>query len=320
MKSILNKEQHMPLLFTHEPDTYRYSTKEKINIPGELPGTNPIIPEELQYLKQELANTRAELAKGNIELSCLQRDVKRFQEQLEQLIFISNHNLQEPLRKIVTFSNLLLAPPVNLSDTAKRYTIKINSSALRMLVLIKDMVRFLTLQRNNGATVNVDLNDTLNHVIVNCKAMIDQKKAVIRSNVLPTIQGSPMQMQHLLQNLLSNALKFSSALPAITIFSAQATEEDFSRYTELRKDQQYFSIRIYDNGIGFDEKYLPKMFMLFQRVHVQEDVKGTGAGLAICKKIVEDQGGFIFARGIVNAGAVFTIFLPAHHLVHGTPS
>ncbi|SKC62886.1 sensor histidine kinase [Ohtaekwangia koreensis] len=312
------EEKRLSSLFTQEIEVHRYSSNGEINTINELPRNNVVIQGELQNIKQQLINTREELRKGNIELSSIQHDVKRYQEHLEELIFISNHNLQEPLRKIVTFSNRLLMPDVNLTDAAKNYTGKINTSASRMLEQIKDLVHFFNVQKNTGTAVYIDLNDILKHVIVNCKAMIDQKKAVIRSNVLPTIYGSSMKMQHLFQNLLDNALKFSSAIPAITIISALATEDELTKYTGLRKDQQYFFIRIYDNGIGFDEKYLPKMFMLFQKVHLRDE--GTGAGLSICRKIVEEHDGFIFARGIVNVGAVFTIFLPTYHLVVDPPA
>jgi len=162
-------------------------------------------------------------------------------------------------------------------------------------------------------TNRVDLNETLKNVIANFSAIITKKKASVSSDLLPVIYGDPVQMNCLFHGLISNALKFSKQFPVVTILSAKAMEEDFFRYSELVKDIQYVSVSIHDNGIGFNEKYAKKIFKLFQRLYDLKDVDGTGAGLTICKKIVEDHGGFIFAKGKIDDGAVFTIFLPAYH-------
>jgi signal transduction histidine kinase len=267
---------------------------------------------ELERLKQELVSAHAELRKRDLELRYLQEDVKRSRDYLEQLIFISNHNLQEPLRKIVTFSNRLLAPGVKMSEFARLYVQKINTSSLRMSALVKDLVRFLNLKRDDAIIASINLSEMLEDVIADCAAVIREKKAIVSGNILPTIFGNPIQIRCLFYNLLSNALKFSRERPTISIFSRRAAQDDYYRHPELT-DHQYFCIRICDNGIGFDEKYKAKMFMLFQQIHTPCDLHGTGAGLAICKKIVEDHGGFIFANGIANKGAVFTIFLPVYN-------
>jgi light-regulated signal transduction histidine kinase (bacteriophytochrome) len=263
---------------------------------------------ELDRLRQELVNAHAELRKRDLELRYLQDDVKRSRDYLEQLAFISNHNLQEPLRKLVMFSNRLLAPGLKIEEL-RRYAQKINTSSLFMSALMKDLVHFLTLKRDDTTLVSINLSETLEHVITDCAARIDEKKAIVSRNTLPTISGNPTQIRCLFYNLLSNALKFSRERPIITIFSRNAAKDDYCRHPELT-GHQYFCIQIHDNGIGFDEKYIQKMFMLFQRIHTRSDLNGTGAGLAICKKIVEDHRGFIFANGTANKGAVFTIFLP----------
>lgn len=267
---------------------------------------------ELERLKQELAHAHAEMRKKNMQLRYLQEDIKRSQDYLEQLIFISNHNLQEPLRKMVVFSNRLLASDVKINEFARQYAQKINASSLHMSALVKDLVRFLNLKRDDTTIASINLSEMLEHIVSDCAAMIREKNAIVSGHILPTIFGNPTQIRCLFYNLLSNALKFSRERPTITIHARRAVQGDFSRHPELM-DRQYFCIRIHDNGIGFDEKHMAKMFMLFQQIHARSDFHGTGTGLAICKKIVEDHGGFIFANGIANKGAVFTIFLPVYN-------
>jgi two-component system CheB/CheR fusion protein len=147
-------------------------------------------------------------------------------------------------------------------------------------------------------------------VLKQWQVLIESKKAAVKISELPIIYAEPVQMNLLFSHLLGNALKFSKGEPVIDISARRVTEEDYSRYTELHKDTFYVAVAIHDNGIGFDQKYATKLFVLFQQL---KDIKaeGTGIGLAICKKIMENHQGFIVADGIVGGGATFTVFFPA---------
>ena len=266
--------------------------------------------EELQSSNEELTTTNEELAKRNNELNESQKELKKVNEQLEQFAFISSHDLQEPLRKIETFSDFLSGPEANLNDYAKKYSSKINASAFRMSGLIKDLLTFSGLAKEDKKFSQVDLNKTLKNIIEDFEVTIESKKAIVNCASLPVIQGEPVQMNQLFHNLISNALKFSKGNPIIDISSREVTALDFATHPELMKDKAYVAVSVKDNGIGFDQKYVTKMFMLFQRLNDNKVAEGTGVGLAICKKIVEDHKGSIFAYGIVNGGATFTVFLP----------
>ncbi len=241
--------------------------------------------EELQSSNEELSITNEELRKKNMELSESQAQLKRVNEQLKQFAFISSHDLQEPLRKIEFFSDLLLNSEANLNEHAKKYAHKINGSASRMSMLIKDLLDFSRLlESGNTGLKAVDLNEILSNVVSDFEVIIEQKKAIVQYSPLPTIQAVAIQMNQLFHNLISNALKFSKENPIIKIASRGVTSKDFLTYPDLNKETHYVSINVKDNGVGFDEKYISKMFIFFQRLHDAKGFPGNGMGLAICKK------------------------------------
>jgi signal transduction histidine kinase len=179
-----------------------------------------------------------------------------------------------------------------------------------MSELLKDLISFsILIKRDNKKMTNVDLNYTLQNIIKDFQPVIGRKKAIVNLSPLPSIKAEPLQMNQLFHNLISNALKFCSEKPVINITSKAGTAEDFSMHQELKKDTSYVSISVQDNGIGFEQKYVPIIFTIFQRLN-KNDETGTGMGLAICKKIIENHNGFIFANGQEDAGATFTVFLP----------
>lgn len=266
--------------------------------------------EELQSAVEELTTTNDELRRRNLELSQSQEELRQVNEQLEQFAFISSHDLQEPLRKILTFSNLLSHPEAELNPFSKKYSEKISDSAYRMSSLLKDLLSFSVLINSDREFSDVDLNDVANKEIEEFQALITSKNAVINVSRLPIIHAEPIQMRQLFHNLISNALNFSTEKPLITISSDAERPLDRLRYPELNSQKHYVSISITDNGIGFEEKHSKKMFSLFQRLNDKKNVDGTGMGLAICKKIVKNHGGVIYATGKKNEGSTFTIFLP----------
>lgn len=268
---------------------------------------------EMRLKKNELLKSlETQVNLSNAELLKTNKELKHANEQLEQFAFLASHHLQEPLRKVQTFSNLLSHSEAHLNDYAKKYLDKINTSAFRMSTLLQDLLRFSILIRNDERKmVKVDLNDVLKNVIKDFEVIIERSKAAINLSLLPTIYGEAVQMNQLFNNLISNAVKFSKGNLIINILSREVTSEDFSKHPELMKDAHYVAISVNDNGIGFEQKYTNKIFTLFQRLNDKEGAEGTGIGLAICKKIVEDHGGSIFAIGKENVGATFTVFLPA---------
>jgi two-component system CheB/CheR fusion protein len=266
--------------------------------------------EELQSAIEELTATNVELSTRNADLDKSQKALKKVNEQLEQFAFISSHDLQEPLRKIQTFSDRLLDGQSNLNEYAKNYAKKVSVSSARMGTLIKDLLSFSLLSTSEKKRVPVDLNQIVRNVVNDFEIVIEENKAIVRTSTLPVIQAEPTQMNQLFHNLLSNSLKFANDNPEITIMSRDSNDEDLLKYPELDKNGNYAAISITDNGIGFDDRFIDKMFTLFQRLQDKRDVAGTGVGLTVCKKVVEDHNGFIYGHGEKGKGATFIMFLP----------
>lgn len=266
--------------------------------------------EELQASNEELTSTNDELHKRNIEISESQKELKKVNAQLEQFAFVSSHDLQEPLRKIEAFSGLLSSPQAKLNEFSKAYAIKIKNSSHRMSVLIRDLLSFSTLIHQNEKRSYVNLHETVQKVLEDFEVVIEEKKATINYSSLPVVYAQPVQMNQLFSNLIGNALKFSKEKPVISISATKATAKDFIEYPDLVNDARYTSIRVQDNGIGFNQKYVNKIFLLFQKLNTDKEQGGTGLGLSLSKKIVDDHHGFIYATGKENKGATFTIFLP----------
>jgi signal transduction histidine kinase len=231
-------------------------------------------------------------------------------QQLEQFVFISSHDLHEPVRKIQTFANILASEESNQNPRVKKYLDKIDASASRMVTLLNDLQSFSALKDDPSKFTVVDLNAVIRDVIKDFGEEIERTQATFSISFIPAIYGDRVQMHQLFSQLVGNALKFNKGNPVIAISSAVATEDDFNQHPELRTETAYVSIAVKDNGIGFDQKYAPKLFILFQQL---KDIhaRGTGIGLAISKRIIDNHRGFIFAKGKVNEGATFTVFLPA---------
>jgi light-regulated signal transduction histidine kinase (bacteriophytochrome) len=235
-------------------------------------------------------------------------------KELSSFAYISSHDLQEPLRKIQTFSTRIMElEEANISEKGLDYFNRIVAAAQRMRLLIDDL---LTYSRTNSAERKfepTDLNKTLRDVLGDLDTAVEEKNAVIESSSLPTINVVPFQFHQLLFNLLMNALKFTKPdkAPYILIRSAIIPVE---RVPNLNKPQSetYYHISVADNGIGFRPEHTERIFEVFQRLHGRDEYKGTGIGLAICKKIVENHLGVIRAEGKPGEGATFHIYIPVN--------
>jgi two-component system CheB/CheR fusion protein len=181
-----------------------------------------------------------------------------------------------------------------------------------MSELIKDTMQFFGAKNSSNQFEDVDLNDILNKVLTDFSLIIEEKKALIHTSSLPNARVIPSQLNQLFYNLISNSLKFTreGSIPEINISSRKLSLVEVLKYPKLKKDQSYFEIIFADNGIGFEEEYKDQIFLMFQRLHLQQAFPGTGMGLALCKKIVENHSGEIFAESLQNVGALFHIIFP----------
>jgi PAS domain S-box-containing protein len=233
----------------------------------------------------------------------------RKNDELEQFAYISSHDLQEPLRKIQTFSELV-SSNINNETFAKRYLGKIEKSASRMSALIKAVLAYSSISATDKQFENVDLNVLIDSLREDFELRIEQTGAIIRHKNLPVIRAISAQIQQLFANLISNSLKFCEQKPVIEI-TAHGVSADEKVVLNLDKKIEYIAIQVRDNGIGFDQEYADKIFTIFQRLNHKVEYEGTGIGLALCKKIAENHAGLILAESKVGEGTAFKIYLPA---------
>jgi len=247
------------------------------------------------------------------DLSDANENLARSNKELEQFAFITSHDLQEPLRKIQTFGNMLHDNySTNLSDRGQHYLEKMLSASQRMSKLINDLLNFSRLRQSEESFIAVDLNEILANVKNDFELVINRKQAVIEHTHLPAVEANPLQMNQLFYNLLSNALKFTQdgRTPHITISCRSLSTQERDRFAGLSKELDYYELVFADNGIGFAQEYAQKIFEIFQRLNARAEYEGTGIGLALVNKIMENHGGLVFAESKDHGGAAFHILLP----------
>ncbi len=228
-------------------------------------------------------------------------------KQLEEYAYIASHDLQEPLRKIKTFANLL-EKNIDDKEAIKKSIEKINVSADRMRILIKDVLNYSQLSQHDELFTPTDLTKVLDNIMQDFDLLIEQKQAKISYTGLPVIKGIPIQLHQLFSNLISNAIKFAEQNPVIEISFEKVPADEVKEYPRLNDKYDHFKIMVKDNGIGFEQEYAEQIFKVFQRLGDAQ--YGTGIGLALCKKIVENHHGHITATSEPNKGTMFNIYLP----------
>ncbi len=237
------------------------------------------------------------------------QELSRSNDELQEFAFVASHDLQEPLRKIKTFGDRLKATSGDaLNEQGRDYLERMQNAARRMQSLIEDLLSLSRVTTRAQPFITVNLNQVTQEVLSDLEISILQSGASIEVDDLPTINADPLQMRQLLQNLIGNALKFQrpEVPPVVKIYGQILSESS----ENVSVDNELCQIIIEDNGIGFDEKYLDRIFNVFQRLHGRSEYDGTGIGLAICRKIVERHQGSITAKSKPKQGAKFIVTLP----------
>jgi len=240
------------------------------------------------------------------------RELEANNKELSAFNYVASHDLQEPLRKIQTFiSRIEEKESEKFSDSGKEYMSRIQNAADRMRLLIDDLLQFSRTNKTEKVFEKANLNTLLENSKQELSQTIEDKKAIIKNEELPISNVIPFQIQQLFTNLLNNSLKYSKkdSAPTITIRYELVSADTEVQIPNSTKDK-FHKITFKDNGIGFEQEYADKIFVLFGRLHNKNEYSGTGIGLAICKKIVENHKGYIFAEGEPGIGSVFKVYLP----------
>ncbi|ADB38809.1 PAS domain-containing sensor histidine kinase [Spirosoma linguale] len=275
--------------------------------------------EELAATNEELTATNEDFVASNQALEGANHDLLRSNQNLEQFAYVASHDLQEPLRKIQQFGDLLKSQYGDRLDDGIAYLERMQTAATRMSVLIKDLLAFSRISTTQVIAQPVALNQVVNRVLDTLSVVMEESGAQVEVTRLPVVPGDHSQLDQLFQNLLSNAFKFRRTNPAGELVTPQIrVKASLVAESELppslhpsRYAQTYHCIEVADNGIGFEEKYLDRMFQVFQRLHGKNEYAGTGIGLAIVQKVVTNHGGAITATSEPGQGATFLVYLPA---------
>ena len=269
-------------------------------------GTNTDVTEQVEAaeeLERRVAERTAQLRELNAKLLASNRELQDF-------AFVASHDLQEPLRKVMAFGDVLVSEfKDSLGETGADYLRRMHSAAIRMQALINDLLQFSRVTTKAQPFEPVNLGEVAAEVLSDLEIRLQQSGGRVEVDELPQIEADPMQMRQLLQNLLGNAIKFArpEAPPLVRIYSELSSADPAPD-----DDGQRVRLIVADNGIGFEEKYTDRIFTVFQRLHERGTYEGTGIGLAICRKIAERHGGSITARSQPGEGSTFIVTLPRH--------
>lgn len=284
----------------------------------ELRQSQEALRQNTQLLEERVRERTQELREANARLGHLNADLERSNASLQTFAYIASHDLQEPLRKVQQFGDLLQTQYGAVLGEGVGYLARMQAAASRMSTLIKDLLNYSRITTQWDNVTPVSLPEILNGVLVDLDVSIRESGAQVSVGPLPQVVGDASQLGQLFQNLLSNALKFSrversgvSSIPQIAVRAQSIKAIELPPAVKpTRSAPAYHQIVVSDNGIGFDEKYLDRIFQVFQRLHGRNEFAGTGIGLAICEKVVTNHGGAITAISQPGQGATFLVYLP----------
>jgi two-component system sensor kinase FixL len=258
-----------------------------------------------QYVAVRYDITERKLAEEKLQINTRKLEISN--QELQDFASVAAHDLQEPLRKIQSFSDRLkIKAKEGLKPEALDYLDRIQNSAQRMQVLINDLLTYSRVTTKAQPFSSLDLNQVVAHVVSDLEIRLEQSQGKVEWQNLPSIEADSTQMNQLFLNLIGNALKFfRPGYPPVVKIESRTFDP-----SPLGESGPACQISISDNGIGFEEKYLDRIFTIFQRLHGRQEYEGTGIGLAVCRKIVDRHGGVITARSKPGEGASFLVTLP----------
>lgn len=264
----------------------------------ELRDARDTLEERVEQRTRELNHRNAELARSN--------------EELQQFAYVSSHDLQEPLRKVQAFGNLLAERfRETLGDEGVDYLDRMSAAATRMRTLINDLLTYSRVASRGRPFTDVDPNEVVVGVLSDLETRIDETSGTVNIGELPLLRADGTQMQQLLQNLIGNALKYHKAdVKPVVDVSAEISVNGKEGLSRIKPDDRVWRLTVKDNGIGFDQKYADRIFAPFQRLHGRGKFEGTGMGLAVCRKIVDRHSGAITAVSSPGEGSTFVVTLP----------
>jgi light-regulated signal transduction histidine kinase (bacteriophytochrome) len=275
----------------------------------ELEEVRDLLASEIEIRKEAQENLEVKVSERTAELLAKNEELELRNHELQQFAWVVSHDLKEPLRKIEIFTSLIKDRFADADDQTQSYIDRTIHAANRMSKLISDLLEYSRLSQEFEPEA-VDLNDIVGEVMADLDFQIEQKSAKLVLSDLPVINGVPSQMRQVFHNLIGNSLKFAqeNQPPVIEVKAERVATKTVK--SKISPDGKFWRITVRDNGIGFDETYIEKIFIIFQSLHARETYDGTGIGLAIAKKIIEKHNGMITARSKPGHGATFIILLP----------
>jgi light-regulated signal transduction histidine kinase (bacteriophytochrome) len=289
--------------------------KAKVRIFAELYKSNyelQMQEERLKSLNHAILLANKELAMQNEEKEKQAEELRMANKELEAFAYVSSHDLQEPLRKIQTFVTVILDQEKESLSERGRYNFKrMQEAAERMRQLIQGLLAFSRMNAADRKFEDTDLTAIVEEVKLELQDIIAEKDATIEMQ-LSKARIIPFQFMQLMNNLMSNSLKFSRQdIPARIVIKSSTVNGEQLKHEKLSPKRKYCHISFQDNGIGFEPHFSERIFEVFQKLHSKDEYPGTGIGLAIVKKIVDNHNGYIIAKGELNKGATFDIYIPA---------